>query len=185
MQDVMVRTRADFERLPEDGLWEVVDGRAILLPANDIFHQELSGAFFLAFSRGLKALGNGYVFLTVNVLVPPLEPRFGEIQNRVPDLVVSRSRPEERFEVGQPPELVVEILSTRRGNVERTEKLDDYARAGIGEYWIVNPFDRAIEVYVLRQGEYVLRETISQGLLSPAAFPGLPIDLNEVWAVLA
>ncbi|HYM11137.1 MAG TPA: Uma2 family endonuclease, partial [Bryobacterales bacterium] len=90
-----------------------------------------------------------------------------------------------RFEVGQPPELVIEILSTRRGNVERTEKLDDYARAGIGEYWIVNPFDRAIEVYELRQGEYVLRETVSQGSLSPAAFPGLPIDLKEIWAVLA
>lgn len=180
----MVRTRADFDRLPEEGLWEVVDGRAILLPANDIFHQELSGAFFLAFSRGLKALGNGFVFLTVNVLVPPLEPRFGEIQNRVPDLVVSKYRPKERFEVGQPPELVVEILSTRRGNVERTEKLDDYARAGIGEDWIVNPFDRAIEVYALRQGEYVLRETATQGSLYPEAFPGVQVDLKEIWTAL-
>ena len=42
---------------------------------------------------------------------------------------------------------MIEILTTRRGNVERTEKLDDYARAGTGEYWIVNPFDRSVEVY--------------------------------------
>jgi Uma2 family endonuclease len=163
----------------------VVGGRAILLPARDSFHQELSGALFAAFSRGLKAFGNGFVFPTVNVLVPALEPRFGEIQNRVPDLVVSKHRPKERFEVGQPPELVIEVLSTRRGNVERTEKIDDYARAGIGEYWIVNPVDRAIEVCALQAGEYTLRETASQGSLALAAFPGLQIDLQEIWAVLA
>jgi Uma2 family endonuclease len=88
------------------------------------------------------------------------------------------------FEAGEPPELVIEILPTRRGNVERTEKLDDYARAGIGEYWIVNPFERGVEVYVLRQGEYTLRETAQQGTLSPQAFPGVAIDLKEVWAAL-
>jgi len=41
-----------------------------------------------------------------------------------------------------PPELVIEILASRRGNVERTEKHDDQARGGMGEYWIVNPIDR-------------------------------------------
>ncbi len=44
MEDVMVRTKADFERLPEDGLWEVVDGRAILVPANDNENQRISVA---------------------------------------------------------------------------------------------------------------------------------------------
>jgi Uma2 family endonuclease len=60
--------------------------------------------------------------------------------------VVSTHKPRRSFSVGHPPELVIEILSTRRGNVERTEKIEDYARAGIGEYWIVNPFDRVVEV---------------------------------------
>jgi Uma2 family endonuclease len=184
MQDVMVRTRADFDRLPEDGLWEVVDGRAILLPANDNEHQRISVALLLALHKGLESLGYGEVLPTVNVFIPRPKGAWGEVQNRVPDLVVSKYRPQERFEVGQPPELVIEILSTRRGNVERTEKLDDYARAGIGEYWIVNPFDRAIEVYAMRQGEYALRETVSQGSLSPAAFPGVQLDLKEIWAVL-
>lgn len=183
-EDLMVRTRADFDCLPDEGLWEVVDGRAILLGVPDIRHQEVSGALFLVFSRELKALGRGFVFLTVNVFMPPLRRFLGEVQNRVPDLVVSSHRPEKNFEAGQPPELVIEILSTRRGNVERTEKLDDYARAGIGEYWIVNPFDRLIEVYVLRQGEYVLRETASEGALRPEAFPELEINLRQIWAVV-
>ena len=64
----------------------------------------------------------------------------------MPDLVVSAHKLRRSFSVGNPPELAIEVLSTRRGNVERTEKIEDYARAGIGEYWIVNPFDRVVEV---------------------------------------
>src|SRR5712692_1923904 len=166
MEDVLVRTEEDFEHLPEKGFWEVVDGRAILLPANDIYpHQEIAGALFIEFRSKLKAVGYGFVFQDVNVSVPPPRPHIAKIQNRVPDLVVFKKRPEKDFQVGQPPELVIEILATRRGNVERTEKLDDYARAGIGEYWIVDPFYRSIEVYVLRQGEYTLKQTASQGAL--------------------
>ncbi len=185
MEDVLVRTEEDFERLPEKGFWEVADGRAILLPANDIYpHQEVAGALFIELRSKLKALGYGFVFQNVNVSVPPPRPHLTEIQNRVPDLVVSKQRPEKKFQLGQPPELVIEILATRRGNVERTEKLDEYASAGIGEYWIVNPFDRAVEAYLLREHEYVLRETATTGRLRLEAFPGLEISLQEIWAVL-
>lgn len=79
---------------------------------------------------------------------------------------------------------MIEILATRRGNVERTEKLDDYARAGIREYWIVNRFSRAIEQYVLRQGDYVLLRTVTGPAISSEAFPGLQIALDEIWAGL-
>ena len=184
MEDVLVRTRADFDCLPEEGLWEVVAGRAYLLPANDAPHQDVCGALYIAFSTALKALGHGRVYNTVNVFIPPPRPVFGEVQNRVPDLAVSRHRPTKGYGGGQPPELVIEVLSTRRGNVERTEKLDDYARAGIGEYWILDPFDRAVEVYRLRDGDYVLAQTASHGTLALQAFPGVEINLAEIWAVL-
>ena len=82
--------------------------------------------------------------------------------------------------MGIPPELVIEILSTRRGTVERTEKLDDYALAGIGEYWIVNPFDRVVEVYGLQSGEYRLQQTATT-TISPQEFPGVVIDLPSLW----
>jgi Uma2 family endonuclease len=105
----------------------------------------------------------------------------GGFQSRVPDIAVSKRQPDRHFEVGAPPELVIEILSTRRGNVERTENLDDYALAGIGEYWIVNPFDRAVEVYVLQSGEHRLQQTAT-GSISPQEFPGVIIDLQSLWA---
>ena len=180
MQDVLVRNRAEFELLPDEGFWEVVEGRAILVPPPELDHQDLSTRLLLMLSEQLKHLGYGYVVAAVNVFVPPPEGSFGTVQSRVPDLIVARNRPAERFELGEPPELVIEILSTRRGNVERTEKLDDYARGGIGEYWIVNPFAREVEVYRLSSGEYVGFET-GHALLRPQAFPGVEIDIDRIW----
>ncbi len=183
-QDFMVLTVADFERLPDDGSFEVVDGRAILWPGSEIPHQKVCQALFEAFRHRLKTLGRGFVFMTVNVFIPRPPGAFGEVQNRIPDLVVSSHEPARRFLPGRPPELVIEVLSTRRGNVERTEKLDDYALAGILEYWIFNPIDRLVEVYQLEAGSYLRRPRAPADPLRPLAFPGIEIDPQEIWSVL-
>jgi len=182
-QDLMVLTEAEFDLLPEDGVFEVVDGRAILLPGNNIPHQKIVGALWDAFGRELAPWKRAFVIAQANVFIPRPAHALGEIQNRVPDLIVATFEPAERFHAGEPPELVVEILTTRRGNVERTEKMDDYARAGIGEYWIVNPLDRIFEVYHLQDGDYVLEPSSSP--LRPRAFPGVEINPEQIWTAVA
>ncbi|MDW8367883.1 MAG: Uma2 family endonuclease, partial [Abditibacteriales bacterium] len=60
------------------------------------------------------------------------------------------------------PDLVVEVISPRTEHSSGTEKTDrkdkfkEYEQAGVGEYWLVDPQQRAIEVYVLRGGKYAL-----------------------------
>jgi Uma2 family endonuclease len=181
MQDVMVFSEQEFDLLPEEGRWEVVDGRAILLPPSECEHQYLSDALVRMFWQHLTPLARGFVVSAVNVFLPRRLELLGGFQSRVPDVVVSKHKPKRHYAVGDPPELVIEILSTRRGNVERTEKLDDYALAGIGEYWIINPFDRVVEVYVLQSGEYRLHQTAT-GTITPQEFPGVVIDLVSLWA---
>jgi Uma2 family endonuclease len=130
----------------------------------------------------LEPLG-ACVVSALSVFIPRPPKSHGEIQSRVPDIIVSRRKPHRYFEVGEPPELVIEVLSTPRGNVERSEKVDDYALAGIGEYWIVDPFKRAVEVYRLSSsGEYAAPEIVPKGLLRLRAFPGVEIDIDTIWA---
>ncbi len=180
----MIFSEAAFERLPYDGRWEVVDGRAILLPPSDYHHQRLSDRLTRLFEEQLEVSKGGFAVSAPNVFIPRKHESLGGFQNRVPDVVVSIHKPKRHFEVGSPPELAIEILSTRRGNVERTEKLDDYALAGIVEYWIVNPFDRTIEVYVLQGAEYSLAQTTTAGTLSPGAFQQVEINLSALWNIL-
>jgi Uma2 family endonuclease len=181
IQDVMVFSEQEFELLPEEGRWEVVDGRAILLPPSEYEHQRLSDRLTRIFEQQLEVLKCGFAVSATNVFIPRRLESLGGFQSRVPDIAVSKHKPKRHYAVGAPPQLVIEILSTRRGNVERTEKVDDYALAGIGEYWIVNPFDRVVEVYVLQSGEYGLQQTAT-GTITPQEFPGVVIDLASLWA---
>jgi Uma2 family endonuclease len=180
MQDVLVLTRADFESLPDEGCWEVVEGSAILMPPPEIPHQRISARLNRLLDEKLATLGCGFVVPAVSVFIPRPPGAYG-IQTRTPDIIVYQHEPLRYFEAGDPPDLVIEILSTPRGNVERTEKIDDYALAGIGEYWIVDPFKRAVEIYRLAEGVYGEPEIISQGALRPRAFPGLEVEVLEIW----
>ncbi len=60
------------------------------------------------------------------------------------------------------PDLVVEVISPQTEtsieteHIDRGEKFEDYQKAGVSEYWLVDPEDETIEVYVLRHGTYHL-----------------------------
>lgn len=53
------------------------------------------------------------------------------------------------------PDLVVEVLSHSTANRDRGYKKNLYAKHGVKEYWIVNPTDRSVEVYLSRGGDLV------------------------------
>lgn len=54
------------------------------------------------------------------------------------------------------PDLIVEVLSPRTQKWDRGYKKELYERCGVREYWIVNPQDRAVEVYLRRNDKFVL-----------------------------
>ena len=54
------------------------------------------------------------------------------------------------------PDLAVEVLSRSTMKNDRGKKREIYERNGVKEYWIINPFDKTIEVYHLVDGKYVL-----------------------------
>lgn len=169
-------TRNDWDNLPEQRL-EVVDGRAVFHSGNMAWHQELSDNLVVEINRQTERLATSAV--SVFVPVPPGGP--GEIQSRVPDIVVASFSPDDWFRVGEPPEWVIEILETRAGNSERTAKMEDYARAGINEYWLVNPEDRLVEVYALENGSYQLRAATTKP--RSLSFPSVEVVMGELWAI--
>jgi len=54
------------------------------------------------------------------------------------------------------PDLIVEVLSPGNWLYDRKEKYQVYQAAGVREYWIVDACAKTIEVYVLKEGVYLL-----------------------------
>lgn len=73
----------------------------------------------------------------------------------VPDLsiVCDSSKIDQRGCNGA-PDMITEVLSPSTAKRDRYEKLKLYQRAGVKEYWIVDPVEQSVQVYVLENKHY-------------------------------
>jgi Uma2 family endonuclease len=82
-----------------------------------------------------------------------------------------------------PPDLVVEVISASTRRTDRVEKFVEYARAGVSEYWLVDPDAQAIEVFVLQDDAYVLLVKAGSGEKAHSKLlKGFEVDVDEVFA---
>jgi Uma2 family endonuclease len=78
--------------------------------------------------------------------------------------------------------LVIEVTSPGTRRVDRNEKPLEYARAGVAEYWIVDPSAQTVEVFVLREGGYRLLARWGSGQVARSALlDGLEIPVEQLF----
>lgn len=82
------------------------------------------------------------------------------------------------------PDLVVEVLSPGNSKRELKEKFEVYEETGVREYWLVNPLDKIVIVYVLNeQGIFIgLKPVLEEDDLVSTIFPELSIPLSEIFS---
>jgi len=95
---------------------------------------------------------------------------------------VGRADPD-RTRILVPPSLVIESISPGHERHDRNVKRKWYAEFGVANYWLLNAYERSLELLVLEDGAY---RTDCSGTedanLRPAMFPGLELPLARVWA---
>jgi Uma2 family endonuclease len=80
------------------------------------------------------------------------------------------------------PELIVEVVSPSSSRYDRLVKLNLYRRAGVGEYWIVDPLDLMTTVHVLnREKEYETHAYGDNEIISSFSLAGVEVDLSTVF----
>jgi Uma2 family endonuclease len=79
------------------------------------------------------------------------------------------------------PDLIVEILSPGNSQKEMGSKFQLYRESGVREYWLVQPAQDSVLVYVLNEsGNYIgLQPAIDK--LKSVIFPDLVIDLATIF----
>jgi Uma2 family endonuclease len=81
------------------------------------------------------------------------------------------------------PDFVVEILSPSTEKNDRTVKFLDYALHGVREYWILDPEKRTVEQYVLRQGEFDLRQKLTEkGVCESVVVTSFSIEIEQLFS---
>lgn len=81
------------------------------------------------------------------------------------------------------PDLVMEILSPSTQRHDKLTKFNLYQRAGVPEYWIVDPTNRSVQVFVLEDGHYAAKDFGTVGdSLKVNVLDDCTIDLAQVFS---
>jgi Uma2 family endonuclease len=166
----------------EDHRGEWVDGEVIVFMPPKIVHQDV--LFFLA--RLLVGFSDrrrlGRVF------VAPVEMRLaGQRSSRQPDIVVVLNRNRHRINpdrIDGPADLVVELVSDDSVTRDRVAKRDEYAAAGIPEYWVLDPRPRQHRASFLvldDTGTYREAPLDEQGRFHSTVLTGFWLDPAWLW----
>ena len=78
-------------------------------------------------------------------------------------------------------DVAVEVISPESDDRDRVEKFEEYANAGVLEYWIIDPELRSAEFYVLNDGAYRLNPVDAEGRYWSAILPGFWIKIDWLW----
>jgi len=148
-------TYEDYARLPDNGVrYEIIGGELYMSPAPRTKHQIASYELGFAFGLFVKRHKLG------RILVAPIDVRLPDLADPVqPDIVFilkARLHIIKEKSIEGAPDLIVEILSPGTEGYDRRTKFQLYARAGVKEYWMVDPDTCTMEIYVLRGEAYAL-----------------------------
>lgn len=80
------------------------------------------------------------------------------------------------------PDLVIEILSPGNSKKEMGIKFDLYEENGVKEYWMVEPGERVVYVYILKGKKFVgLKPFIEDEVIHCTIFPKLKFELKDIF----
>lgn len=162
---------------------EFINGEICLLASPNIVHQELLARLYLTFSDYFKGSDCRVFFAPFDVHFN--KKNFKEPDVMQPDMFVACDLEGNVTEKGQymgTPTLVVEIISDNTRSKDMITKLDTYRLSGVREYWIIEPKQRCIMVYVFTNYEIDLVKTFEKGTNAKSqAFNGLSVNVDALF----
>ena len=166
---------------------ELIRGKIFKMsPAPGTEHQKISRQLSLAVFQYFDRKECQAFSAPFDVRLPRTKENSDEEAHTVvqPDLCVicDPEKIDERGCLGAPG-LIIEILSPGNSKKEMRDKFEVYEESGVREYWLVNPSDKTVLVYVLNdEGRYIGLQPLTEDQNAKAAiFPELEINLKEVF----
>lgn len=170
-------TETEFFERHGNRMVELADGHLEILPMPTWLHQLMVKFLVRAVECVVGSEGT--------VLDAPLPIRLFRDTIREPDVMyfVPGSEPSNPRSYPTRVDLAMEVVSegseARRRDYEHKRR--DYAKAGVSEYWIVDPDDRTTVVLVLQNGTYHTHGEFRPGdTATSLLIPGLKVEVAEI-----
>ena len=166
---------------------EIIDGEAFMMAAPSRIHQEI------CFEIG-RQLGNYLEGKPCKVYPAPFGVRLFEQDGDRPEDVDTMVEPDlsvvcdksklDKYGCKGAPDMVIEVLSPSTQRHDQLVKLNLYQRAGVQEYWIVDPENRTVRVLLQTgDGTFQIHEVYGrEDVAKVNVLDGCFIELSKVFS---
>jgi len=163
----------------EDTWAEWVDGEVVMVSPASTEHQNVGSFLEKVLGIFVEAYDLGMVMRAPFVMRIPQRP-----SGREPDLLfVSRERLNlfKHTYLDGPADAVIEIVSPESIGRDRGDKFVEYERAGIKEYWLIDPLRQSAEFYELAVGGRYHLASIEEGIFKSKIIAGFWLRVDWLW----
>ena len=182
---------ADYLTWTDDKIREIINGIVYTFSTPFRNHAKACSVFMVKMGTFItKSKGKCEIYTAPFDVRLPIngETADNKIYNVVqPDICVvcDPSKLDERGCIGA-PDLIVEVISPSTGKKDLNEKFSLYEKAGVKEYWVVFPNDKAVTVFILQPNGKFNEGTTYEIIYGAKKVPvktlkGLLIDLEELF----
>ena len=178
-------THEEFLELTEasEQRFELIDGVIYNLAAPSYDHQYAVHEIFGTFYNWFKNKECIPLTSPFDVTLFKAEDNICVVQ---PDIIVicDRANMDKKGKYKGVPTLVVEVLSTSTRSKDILKKLELYQQCGIKEYWMVDPKNNLVNVYIFDNNEIIDNLAFHKGAHEygeSVYFSGLKVTLGDVF----
>ena len=170
----------------EHAQYEYIDGEIYLLASPKVSHQKIIGELHAILHSWFKNKTCRPFFSPFDITLKRDDGKMNVVQ---PDLIVICDLEEKTNENGYymgTPALAVEVLSDNTHRKDCIKKMDLYMSTGVKEYWIVNPSNKEVAVYLFADGDICKSLTYryrNSEIAASFLFDGLQVPLTELFAL--
>ena len=182
-------TYKDYITWPAHERWELIHGIPWnMSPAPSRQHQQISLALERIIDTFLRGKPCEMYHAPFDVRLPLPDENTESITTVVqPDIIVVcyKYKLDDKGCIGS-PDFIIEILSESTAAKDMNEKLFLYEKHKVKEYWIVDPWDNTVKVYILNtRGKYSAPGLFSKNdTINVKTLPGLVIKVNTLFPEL-
>ncbi|MDH4263331.1 MAG: Uma2 family endonuclease [Spirochaetia bacterium] len=170
-------TREEYLDLPDDGFqYDMIEGELHMSPSSFFNHNRVISNFLTTVEVYLKKTKvGGYLAPETDVFLPDggdvLRPDISFILEKNKSIIIGH--------IHGTPDLICEVLSDSTRERDLGVKAGRYLSNGVKEYWILNPTDRSIQLWINRglNWDKKTAQTLASELLA-----GLQVSVDDIFS---
>lgn len=163
----------------EGALTEWVDGKVIAFMSNNLLHQRVSSFLEMVMKLFVETHSLGEIIRAGYPMKLEVQKR-----GREPDVFFvgkdNAHRLGHTFLDGA-ADIAVEIVSPESVERDTEEKFGEYEKAGVGEYWLIDPAKKRAEFYILDANQKYNRAETTDGIFRSQVLEGFFLRESWLW----